>query len=188
MWSTYYYLWGTDKYLWGTDKSQLTNLCGVLTYPCGVPGTCHIYGALTNPCGVLTNPFGVLTMSTRWLTMFWTHSSTVSLPAFSVTSGSSGDSYIWSTPVNPTMYRVLFTLQSLKLRDLSPTLSLHQTIYQFLSKNISLTFDFSSSGLLVEALDISFLTNLNGGVHKTLHKLQSRCFMELSSSLTILQK
>ena len=167
MWSTDKSLWSTDKSLWGTDKS--------------------LWG-IDNICGVQTNPCGVLTMSTRWLTMFWTHSSTVSLPAFNVTSGSSGDSYIWSTPVNPIMYRVLCTLQILKLRVRSPTLSLHQTICQFLSKNISLTFDFSSSGLLVEALDISFLTNLNGGVHKTLHKLQSRCFMELSSSLTILQK
>ena len=110
MWSTDKSLWSTDKSLWGTDKS--------------------LWG-IDNICGVQTNPCGVLTMSTRWLTMFWTHSSTVSLPAFSVTSGSSGDSYIWSTPVNPIMYRVLCTLQILKLRVLSPTLSLHQTFYKF---------------------------------------------------------
>lgn len=44
-------------------------------------------------CGVKrAGCLAVLTMSTRWVMMSWTHSSTVFLPAFSRTSGSSGAS------------------------------------------------------------------------------------------------
>lgn len=55
----------------------------------------HFTSCMDNDCWCGVDGAGclaVLTMSTRWVMMFCTHSSTVSLPAFSTTSGLSGAS------------------------------------------------------------------------------------------------
>lgn len=62
-----------------------------------------------------------------------------------------------------------------------------QPVREVVSMEITLTFDFSSSGLLVQSLDISFLTDFDGRVHKALHKLQTSSLMQFPGSLTILQ-
>lgn len=60
-------------------------------------------------------------------------------------------------------------------------------VREVISIEMFLTFYFSGSGLLIQSLDISFLTNLYGCVHKALHKLQTSSLVEFPGSLTILQ-
>lgn len=60
-------------------------------------------------------------------------------------------------------------------------------VREVISIEMFLTFDFSGSGLLIQSLDISFLTNLDGRVHKALYELQTSSLVEFPGSLTILQ-
>lgn len=60
-------------------------------------------------------------------------------------------------------------------------------VREVISIEMFLTFYFSGSGLLIQSLDISFLTNLYGRVHKALHELQTSSLVEFPGSLTILQ-
>lgn len=72
-----------------------------------------------------------------------------------------------------------------KLTDTQPVRD--KKVREVISIEMFLTFDFSGSGLLIQSLDISFLTNLDGRVHKALHKLQTSSLVEFPGSLTILQ-
>ena len=55
------------------------------------------------------------------------------------------------------------------------------------TQNISQTFDDSSPGLLVEALDVPLLTDLNRGSHVNLNKLQTCVLVEFSGELSLLR-
>lgn len=75
--------------------------------------------------------------------------------------------------------------QTREMTDTQPVRD--KKVREVISIEMFLTFDFSGSGLLIQSLDISFLTNLDGRVHKALHELQTSSLVEFPGSLTILQ-
>lgn len=75
--------------------------------------------------------------------------------------------------------------QTKEMTDTQPVRD--KKVREVISIEMFLTFDFSGSGLLIQSLDISFLTNLYGCVHKALHELQTSSLVEFPGSLTILQ-